>query len=75
MPLITATGVIALLSDDEVELQVFALQTLNEDIDTVWFEVAPVVTLMYVQNSPPAGKGIGIEIFADILCVRSLCSQ
>ncbi|KAI3340107.1 armadillo-type protein [Ustulina deusta] len=42
--LVTATGVLALLADEEVELKVFALQTLNEDIDTVWFEVAPAVT-------------------------------
>ncbi|KAI0810102.1 armadillo-type protein [Xylaria sp. FL0064] len=41
--LVTATGVLALLADEEVELKVFALQTLNEDIDTVWFEVAPAV--------------------------------
>ncbi|KAI2638412.1 26S proteasome regulatory subunit rpn2 [Xylaria nigripes] len=42
--LVTATGVLALLADEEVELKIFALQTLNDDIDTVWFEVAPVVT-------------------------------
>ncbi|GAW24920.1 hypothetical protein ANO14919_145160 [Xylariales sp. No.14919] len=42
--LVTATGVLALLADEEPELKVFALQTLNEDIDTVWFEVAPAVT-------------------------------
>ncbi|KAI1314020.1 armadillo-type protein [Xylaria venustula] len=42
--IVTATGVLALLADEEVELKVFALQTLNEDIDTVWFEVAPAVT-------------------------------
>jgi 26S proteasome regulatory subunit N2 len=45
--LVTATGVLALLADEEVELKVFALQTLNADIDTVWFEVAPAVTQMY----------------------------
>lgn len=38
--LITATGVLAFLADDEPELKVFALQTLNDDIDTVWTEVA-----------------------------------
>lgn len=48
--LVTATGVLALLADEEVELKVFALQTLNEDIDTVWFEVAPAVTDMYVAK-------------------------
>ncbi|KFA65864.1 hypothetical protein S40285_04669 [Stachybotrys chlorohalonatus IBT 40285] len=38
--LISARGVLAFLSEEEPELRVFALQTLNEDIDTVWFEVA-----------------------------------
>ena len=44
--LVTATGVLALLADEEPELKVFALKTLNEDIDTVWTEVASSLTLM-----------------------------
>ncbi|KAI0506671.1 armadillo-type protein [Xylaria bambusicola] len=57
--LVTATGVLALLADEEVELKVFALQTLNEDIDTVWFEVAPAVTdieALYEDESFPERK-------------------
>ncbi|ROT36560.1 26S proteasome regulatory subunit rpn2 [Sodiomyces alkalinus F11] len=38
--LVTATGVLGFLADEEAELKVFALQTLNDDIDTVWTEVA-----------------------------------
>ncbi|KAK3985297.1 armadillo-type protein [Cladorrhinum sp. PSN332] len=38
--LVTATGVLAFLADEEPELKVFALKTLNDDIDTVWTEVA-----------------------------------
>ncbi|KAH0489400.1 hypothetical protein TgHK011_009832 [Trichoderma gracile] len=38
--LVSATGVLAFLADEEPELRVFALQTLNDDIDTVWTEVA-----------------------------------
>ncbi|OAQ77725.1 26S proteasome regulatory subunit Rpn2 [Purpureocillium lilacinum] len=38
--LVSATGVLAFLADEEPELKVFALQTLNDDIDTVWTEVA-----------------------------------
>ncbi|KAH7353992.1 26S proteasome regulatory subunit rpn2 [Plectosphaerella cucumerina] len=38
--LVSATGVLGFLVDEEPELKVFALQTLNEDIDTVWTEVA-----------------------------------
>ncbi|KAH7324363.1 armadillo-type protein [Stachybotrys elegans] len=36
----SATGLLAFLSDEETELKIFALKTLNEDIDTVWTEVA-----------------------------------
>ena len=38
--LVSATGVLAFLTEEEAELKVFALQTLNDDIDTVWIEVA-----------------------------------
>ncbi|GAO17895.1 hypothetical protein UVI_02030080 [Ustilaginoidea virens] len=38
--LVSATGVLAFLADEEPELKIFALQTLNDDIDTVWTEVA-----------------------------------
>lgn len=59
--LVTATGVLAFLADEEPELKVFALKTLNEDIDTVWFEVADALTQMYVSSRPrprPAGGGL-----------------
>jgi 26S proteasome regulatory subunit N2 len=36
----SAVGVLAFLADEEVELKVFALKTLNEDVDTWWTEVA-----------------------------------
>lgn len=42
--LITATGVLGFLTDEEPELKVFALSTLNDDIDTVWTEVAGAVS-------------------------------
>ncbi|KAK0736028.1 armadillo-type protein [Apiosordaria backusii] len=38
--LVTASGVLAFLTDEEPELKVFALKTLNDDLDTVWTEVA-----------------------------------
>lgn len=46
--LVSATGVLAFLSEEEPELKVFALQTLNDDIDTVWTEVAGALSQMYV---------------------------
>ncbi|KAA8577089.1 hypothetical protein MFRU_023g00250 [Monilinia fructicola] len=45
MPSLTsASGVLGFLSDEEPELKIFALQTLNDDIDTLWTEVAGSVS-------------------------------
>ncbi|KAI6781300.1 26S proteasome regulatory subunit N2 [Emericellopsis cladophorae] len=52
----SATGVLAFLSEEEAELKVFALQTLNDDIDTVWTEVANSLGLieeLYEDESFP----------------------
>lgn len=49
--IVSATGVLAFLADEEPELKVFALQTLNDDIDTVWTEVAAVLSQMYVTDA------------------------
>ncbi|KAI1333917.1 26S proteasome regulatory subunit rpn2 [Xylariaceae sp. FL0016] len=57
--LVTATGVLAFLADEEAELKVFALQTLNDDIDTVWFEVAGAlgqIEALYEDDSFPDRK-------------------
>ena len=48
--LVSATGVLAFLAEDEPELKVFALQTLNDDIDTVWTEVAGSLSQMCVLS-------------------------
>ena len=47
--LTSASGVLGFLFDEEPELKVFALQTLNDDIDTLWAEVAGSVGQMYVE--------------------------
>jgi 26S proteasome regulatory subunit N2 len=44
--LTSAQGILAFLDEDELELKVFALQTLNDDIDTVWTEVAGSLSQM-----------------------------
>ena len=44
--LITATGVLAFLKDEEVELQIYALKTLNDQVNTHWFEVAGELSTM-----------------------------
>ncbi|KAK4445548.1 armadillo-type protein [Podospora aff. communis PSN243] len=54
--LVTATGVLAFLADEETELKVFALKTLNDDIDTVWTEVAGALSqieALYEDESFP----------------------
>lgn len=54
--LVTATGVLGFLADEEPELKVFALQTLNDDIDTVWTEVAGALSqieALYEDESFP----------------------
>lgn len=56
--LVTATGVLGFLSDEEPELKVFALQTLNDDIDTVWTEVAGALSQMCVVLSPPPPSAV-----------------
>lgn len=38
--LISATGVVGFLSESDPELQIFALKKLNEEIDSLWTEVA-----------------------------------
>lgn len=50
--LVSATGVLAFLEEDEPELKVFALQTLNDDIDTVWTEVAGALSQLYSHPFP-----------------------
>ncbi|CAI6096201.1 hypothetical protein V2G26_008019 [Clonostachys chloroleuca] len=54
--LVSATGVLAFLAEEEPELRVFALQTLNDDIDTVWTEVAGALSqieALYEDESFP----------------------
>jgi 26S proteasome regulatory subunit N2 len=53
--LVSATGVLGFLADEEPELKVFALKTLNDDIDTVWTEVAGALSQMYVLRCLPGG--------------------
>ncbi|KAI1848105.1 hypothetical protein JX265_013860 [Neoarthrinium moseri] len=57
--LVTATGVLGFLADEEPELKVFALQTLNDDIDTVWTEVAGAlgqIESLYEDDAFPERK-------------------
>jgi 26S proteasome regulatory subunit N2 len=55
--LVSATGVLGFLADEEPELKVFALRTLNDDIDTVWTEVAGALSQMYVPDCLPCDVG------------------
>jgi hypothetical protein len=46
----SAVGVLAFLADEEPELKVFALKTLNDDVDTWWTEVAGSLSRMLVPS-------------------------
>jgi 26S proteasome regulatory subunit N2 len=57
--LVTAAGVLGFLADEEPELKIFALQTLNDDIDTVWTEVAGAlgqIESLYEDDAFPERK-------------------
>ncbi|KAK1752977.1 armadillo-type protein [Echria macrotheca] len=54
--LVSARGILAFLADEETELKAFALKTLNDDIDTVWTEVAGALSqieALYEDESFP----------------------
>lgn len=49
MPALTsAAGLVGFLSEPDPALQVFALERLNEEIDSVWTEVSGSIGQMYV---------------------------
>lgn len=47
----SAAGLVGFLSEQDVALQSFALQSLNEEIDTVWPEVSGSIGQMYVETA------------------------
>jgi 26S proteasome regulatory subunit N2 len=51
MPALTsAAGLVGFLSEPDPTLQAFALERLNEEIDSVWTEVSGSIGQMYVQS-------------------------
>ncbi|KKA26421.1 hypothetical protein TD95_000154 [Thielaviopsis punctulata] len=55
----SAKGILGFLDDEEPDLRVFALQTLNDDINTLWTEVAVAVDqieVLYDDESFPERK-------------------
>lgn len=64
--LVTATGVLGFLSDEEPELKIFALQTLNDDIDTVWTEVAGALSQMCAVLPLPVVLAQADPVLTDI---------
>ena len=50
MPALTsAAGLVGYLSEPDPALQAFALERLNEEIDSVWTEVSGSIGQMYVH--------------------------
>jgi 26S proteasome regulatory subunit N2 len=51
MPALTsAAGLVGFLSEPDPTLQAFALERLNEEIDSVWTEVSGSIGQMYVHH-------------------------
>jgi len=48
--LTSAAGLVGFLFEPDPALQAFALQRLNEDIDSVWTEVSGSIGQMYVWH-------------------------
>jgi 26S proteasome regulatory subunit N2 len=52
MPALTsAAGLVGFLSEPDPTLQAFALERLNDEIDSVWTEVSGSIGQMYVPNT------------------------
>lgn len=45
---LSAAGLVGFLSEPDPELQIFALRTANDNIDSMWTEFASAVPQMYV---------------------------
>lgn len=41
--LVSAEGLISFLSEPDTDLRVFALKSLDEQVDSLWVEIAPSV--------------------------------
>ena len=46
--LTSAAGLVGFLAEPDPQVQTYALERLNEDIDTLWTEVAPSISQMSV---------------------------
>jgi 26S proteasome regulatory subunit N2 len=48
--LASAAGLIGFLSEPDPELRVFALKTLDTEVDLLWTEIVDAIPQMYVIN-------------------------
>ncbi len=53
--LTSAAGVVGYLSEPDPAIQAFALERLNEHIESVWTEVSGSIGIMYVNSIPRSG--------------------
>lgn len=51
--LTSAAGLVGFLSEPDPALQIFALDRLNDEIDSVWPEVTASIGQMYVDTITP----------------------
>lgn len=54
----TAAGLVGLLSEQDHELQVYALQQANDNIGLLWTELAGVVNQMYGRIIVPKSSSL-----------------
>lgn len=50
--LTSAAGLVGFLSEPDPALQAFALERLNDEIESVWTEVSGAIGQMYVYTMP-----------------------
>ena len=48
--LTSAAGLVGFLAEPDPQVQTYALARLNEDVDTLWTEVAPSISQMSVTD-------------------------
>ncbi|KAI5289843.1 proteasome regulatory particle base subunit [Ascosphaera aggregata] len=65
--LVSAEGLISFLSEPDTDLRVFALKLLDEQVDSLWVEIAPSVGQLAIGNLSVADV-VTYSVFREALC-------
>jgi len=71
--LTSAAGLVGFLSEPDPALQAFALETLNDEIESVWTEVSGSIGQMYVRIIHANGLHISCYVPGMVAQRRCLC--